>query len=159
MITYSYTKLTKAIPTTNTIPVTVAFIFLENWAANYFIPSNLLTENDLQFVSKFLAAVCSTLGLNNITTTEFHPQAKGLAERFISTSISQYRHHMFEPQTDSDNYPLPLTYAYDVQMCRFMKVSPYSSTLTRTALHRPLSPQEAPTRPATTKWPHLCIRG
>lgn len=57
----SYTKLTEAIPTTNTDAPTVACIFLDCRAAYYDILCRNLIENGAQFVSKFSFAVCSTI--------------------------------------------------------------------------------------------------
>lgn len=79
---------TKAIPTVRTIATTVACIFIEQWVANYSILSTLLTEIRPQFLSKFFVAVCSTLGVQNITTTEYQPQTSGPSEGFNSTLIS-----------------------------------------------------------------------
>lgn len=52
VITYSYSKLTKAIPTTKRNNTTVARIILEHRVANYSMPSKPPTEDGSQFVSK-----------------------------------------------------------------------------------------------------------
>lgn len=132
VMTDLYTKFNNALSATNTNATTVDFIFLEHWVVNCCILSQLLTENGPQLVSKFFAAVCSTLGVNKITTTKYRPQNNGQAELFNSTFISRLRHYVSEYQTDWDPYLLPLTYAYDVQVYRSIKVSLFCLALMRT---------------------------
>lgn len=129
-----YTKLTKAILTTKKKAATVARIFVEHWVANYVISFKIVTENGPQFVSKFFVAVCSTLGLNNITTIEYHSQTNGQVECISFTLILQQRHFVFEHQTDWDLYLLPLIYVYNIQVHRSIKKSPFSLTLTQATL-------------------------
>lgn len=81
LMTDRYTNETKAIPSTKHNATTVPRIFLEHLVANYVIPSRLLPDDGSQFASKFLAAVCSTFGVINITATEYHPQTNDQVER------------------------------------------------------------------------------
>lgn len=80
-------KLTKMISTTKTIDNRVASILLELHVSSYFVLSKLHTENGFHFVSKFIVAVCRTVGMSNITTAENHPQTRGQAERFNTNLI------------------------------------------------------------------------
>lgn len=59
--------------------------------------------------------VHSSLGVVNITTTEFHPRINREAERCKSTLMSRFHHYVSEHQPDWGTYFLPLTYAYNVQ--------------------------------------------
>lgn len=79
---------TKATPSTGSNANAVARILYEHRVANYGIRSRLLTNNGPRFVSKFYVAVCSTLGLNNVITTEYCSQSNGYSELFPSTLIS-----------------------------------------------------------------------
>lgn len=84
-------------------------------------------------------AVCSALGVNNnISTTEYHPETNNTVERSNSAILSRFRHYVSENQTEWDSYLLPLTYAYNSQVHRSIKVFPFSPVLART-----------PPRPAT----------
>lgn len=124
-------KVTKTIPTTKTNVTIVSHIFFGHFVANYVITSKPPDNNVPQFVSKFLAAVCSSFQMNNVTTTEYHAQTNGHAENFNFTLISCLRHYITEHQTDCDTYLLPLGYAYNVQVHVSMEVSPFSLAHTR----------------------------
>lgn len=77
-----YTTLKKAMPTTKTNATIVARIILESSVANYSISSRLRTDNGTQFLSKLFVVVCNTLGMNSITTAEYHTRTNGQVERF-----------------------------------------------------------------------------
>lgn len=83
-------------------------------------------------MSKLFVAACSTLAVNKITITEYHPQTSRQAERLNSTFLLRLRHYVSEHQTDWDTFQLPLAYAYNVQIYRSVKVSPFSLALTQT---------------------------
>lgn len=73
VMTDRHSKLTRAVPTTQTTALHVASIFYDHWIIPYGIPDHLLTENSNQFVSKFFATLCQFLDLKHLTTTTFHP--------------------------------------------------------------------------------------
>lgn len=73
----------------------------------------------------------STLGVNNIATTEYHPQTYGQEEHFNATLMSQLRHYVSEHETDRATYLLPSMYAYNVQLHRPIKVPLFTLVLTR----------------------------
>lgn len=116
-----------------------AHIFLVYQVSNYAMPYRLLTDNDPQFRLKCFVALCSTLGDNNISTTEYHLQTKCQVERFNSTLMTRLRHYVFEDQTDEDTYLLPLTYAYNIQVDRSIRVSSLRWHLPNLALDQPPS--------------------
>lgn len=87
VMTERYAKLTKAILTLKTFTSTVAPILFELWMAYYSILSRPLIYNSLSFVSWFFLTPCSTLWVNNITTSVDYPQTSGQAECF-STLMS-----------------------------------------------------------------------
>lgn len=100
VMTGCYSELNKSIPTTKTSAITVAPIFLEPLIVNYGITSKLLAESVSQFWSKFFVVVCSALGVNKITHTEFHLQTNDQAERFGSTLMSRLCHYVSEEGKD-----------------------------------------------------------
>lgn len=131
VITARYSKLTRAVPLTKTTANHVATAFLENWVISYEIPNYLLTDNGLQFVAKFFAAICLYMGLNQVTTTAYHPQTNGQTERYNKTIVARLRHYVAEHQSDWDVYVQPLTYDYHSQVHSSKKTTPFSLTLTR----------------------------
>lgn len=108
-MTDRYTKLIKAILTIKPSATTVARVFFEHWLANDGILCTLPTNYGPQSMSRCFVAVCSTLGVNNITTTVDHPPSNGQAKRFSSALISRLHHYMSEHHTDFDNYSLALS--------------------------------------------------
>lgn len=99
-----YKKLTSAIPTPKTNGTRVARMFLEHCVANSGILSILLTDNGPQRLSKFLVAVCSTLGVNGITTTEYNQQTSCETKQSNSTNVRRLRHYVSEHPTVRESY-------------------------------------------------------
>lgn len=104
-------------------------------------------------------AVCRTLGVNNNNTTEYHPQTNDQTDRSNSIFISLLCHYVSKHQTNCDTYLLPLTYAYKVQIHRFIKVSPFRLALTPPSQGRPPSYQNAPAQRRTLTSSCRCTRG
>lgn len=138
-MTDRYNKLTIAIQNTKTSATTVAHNFIEQWVASYSIPSKLFTDKSPQFVSKFFVALCSTLGMNNITSTKYHPQTSGHAELFNSSLILRWCHYVSEYQTDWNTYQLLLMCDYNRQVHMSIRVATFSWTLPRTPQDLPPS--------------------
>ena len=131
VLTDRYSKLTRAIPTGKTTATTVATIFVDHWVIPYGIPNYVLTDNGPQFVAKFFASVCLALGVKHVTTTAYHPRTNGQTERFNRTIVTRLRHYVGEHQDDWDLYVQLLTYAYNAQVHRSTRTTPYSLVLTR----------------------------
>lgn len=108
MVKSSYTKLIKAIHTSQTNTTTVAGIFLKHRVTNVDIPLKLPTENGPQFVLKILRSLCSTPVLNRIVTAESYTQTSGHVEGVYSTDVT--RLHYFSAQApDRPGYLPPNT--------------------------------------------------
>lgn len=82
-------------------------------------------------MSKFLVAVCSPIGVNNITPTEYQSQTNGQAESFISTVIFRLHQYVSGHLTDWNTYLLLLMYSYNIQVHMSIKASSFSLALTR----------------------------
>ena len=131
VLTDRFTKLTRAIPTRTTTASDVASIFIDYWIYSYGVPDYLLTDRGTQFMSKFFELVCSSLGVKHVATSAYRPQTNGQAERYNRTMVSRLRHYICEHQTDWDDYVQPLTYAYNLQVHRTTKFTPFELTLSR----------------------------
>ena len=131
VITDRYSKLTRAIPLKATKATDIAMAFLDTWVYVYGAPKFLLTDNGPQFVAKFFETICSMLGVRHFTTTAYHPQTNGQAERFNRTIVQRLRHYVAEHQTDWDLYIQPLTYAYNMQVHRTTGTTPFDLILSR----------------------------
>lgn len=124
-------KLANETRTKNMPATTVATIILNNWISSYRIPAKLLTENCLQFTSKFFKANCVELGNVPLTTTEYHSHSNGQVERFNSTIASRLHHDNSEHQQDCGSSVMLLTYAYNMQVHHATKLPPFSLVLGR----------------------------
>jgi len=76
------TRWPEVIPLLTIIAEEVADAFVETWVARYVVPATVTTDKGTQFTSFTWACLCSMLGMNNITTTSYHPQSNGLVEKF-----------------------------------------------------------------------------
>lgn len=131
-MTDRYTKLTKDVPTSSTRATTIARIFIEHRVSNNGFSSKVLTNNGPLFSSKPFTSVCTTLGVNNLATAEYHPQTDSQEERFNSALISTTRHRAAKQQSDWDTFFLPLIYTYNVQVHKLINITPFSLALTQT---------------------------
>lgn len=87
-MTDSFSKLTKAIPTTKTTATAVATIFLERLGINFDVPIKVLTDNGPQFTSKVFSPTCAQHSVKAIKTTEYHTQANRQVKRFNQAVLS-----------------------------------------------------------------------
>ena len=143
VMTDRFTKLARAIPLKSATAKVVAETFLESWIFPYGIPDIVLTDNGPNFVSKFFEHLNSLLGTKHLTTTAYHPQTNGQAERFNRTLCQRLRLFVSEHQTDWHSFVQPLTYAYNSQVTRSTGYTPFTLALTRPppppAYHSPRS--------------------
>lgn len=77
VMTYSYSKLTMAIPNRKTTAIHVARIFVGDWIMPNGVPDRLVTDTGPAFVEKFLNALCVALGTRLIKSTVYHLIRKG----------------------------------------------------------------------------------
>ena len=49
------------------------------------IPEEILMDNGSNFVSKTMREYCTTMGIEQIKTSPYHPQTDGMVERFNAT--------------------------------------------------------------------------
>lgn len=80
-MTGSYSNIKLPVPTARTSAKQVSNIFLNYNFISFDIPSNVLTDNGLQFVTKFFVTVCEYLRFKYPTTTAYYPQTNGQLER------------------------------------------------------------------------------
>ncbi|XP_054283614.1 uncharacterized protein K02A2.6-like [Macrosteles quadrilineatus] len=58
---------------------------LRSWFSRYGIPSEIVTDNGPQFLSKEMETFFEKNSINHIKTTPYHPKSNGLVERLIRT--------------------------------------------------------------------------
>jgi transposase InsO family protein len=94
-------------------------------------PRQLLSDNDRQFTSEFFATYCKVMGVPNIFTSEYHPQANGQVERFNRSILASLRALVGEEQGKWDLYSSAVTYAYNTQVHASTGYAPFDLILTR----------------------------
>lgn len=100
VVTNGFSKLPKAIPTSNAAAKTAANIIANDWVASFGITSKCLTDNGPQFTTSFFHAIREELRVRPSTTTEYHSQANGQVGRFNATIVPRLRHYVAEHQQD-----------------------------------------------------------
>ncbi len=100
VITCRFSKLTRVVPLKRVRAWDIAHAFVTHWVFPYGAPWTLLSENGKQLTAKFFQHVCSVLGVKNLFTTTYHPQATGQCERFIRTALSSLLHYVTDHPTD-----------------------------------------------------------
>ncbi|XP_055633465.1 uncharacterized protein K02A2.6-like [Toxorhynchites rutilus septentrionalis] len=68
---------------TRTTTTTVTLEILQETIARYGNPHSLVSDNGTQFVSSRFKQFCKENGIQHLTTTPYHPQSNGQAERFV----------------------------------------------------------------------------
>ena len=105
-----FTKWVEAYPMPNQEAVTVADIFVNQFAARYGIPMEIHTDQGRNFESDLLRNVCRILGIHKTRTTAFRPQSDGFIERFNRTLQQILSLYVSERQTNWDQL-VPLAMA------------------------------------------------
>jgi Integrase core domain len=116
VITYRFTKFTRAYPVSTTSAEAVARTFFDVWVASgYGIPNVLLTDNGSQFVAKFFQTFCRILGVKQVFMSAYRPSRNGHTERFNRTFIEFMGAYVSEQQRYWDEMAAIATYAYNVK--------------------------------------------
>lgn len=126
-----FSKFPRAFTFKQTTSGHVAQAFVDHWVMPYGIPKTLLSDNGPPFVSNLFAGVCIIMDAKQLTTTAHHPQTNGQTERYYKTIVARLSHYVAENQPDWDEYVRPLTYAYNLQLNKSNRVSPFYLTYTR----------------------------
>lgn len=89
-MTDRFSKLVRAVPMRSISTLSVAKVFVRDWAFVYGPPAQLLSDNGKQFTAKFFQSVCRCLrvSVSNMFTTTYHPQTNGQVERSNRTLLS-----------------------------------------------------------------------
>lgn len=61
---------------------------IEHWVVQYEIWNTILTDNGMQFVTKFFSALCASMDPKLVITTTYHLLANGPVERFDRTPVA-----------------------------------------------------------------------
>lgn len=96
---------------------------------HYNIPTFLVTDSDTNAFRKLIGTRCNFFGLKHLTTTPYHPQTNGQAERLNRILIARLRHYVAEHQHDWDIFMQPLAYTYNTLISRSTGLTSFSLVL------------------------------
>lgn len=88
-----FTRWPEAIPIIDTKAETVAKAFYLNWISRFGIPTQLTTDQGVQFESELFFELNKLLGTQRFRTTPYHPQANGIIERWHRTFKNAIKCH------------------------------------------------------------------
>jgi transposase InsO family protein len=80
-----YSKWPEAIAIPDMLALTVAEALMTHWIARYGTPLRISSDQGRQFESTLFHELNTTLGINHLRTTAYHPQSNGIIERFHRT--------------------------------------------------------------------------
>lgn len=99
-----FTRWPEAFPLADISADSVARTLVSGWIARFGLPSKITHDQGRQFESQTFKALTHILGIKQIHTTAYHPQANGLVERFHRSLKSAIMCH----QTNKWTEVLPL---------------------------------------------------
>ena len=89
------------------------------------IPEEVLTDNGSNFVSKTMREYCTTMGIEQIKTSPYHPQTDGMVERFNATFKRLLRKLTKNPKVEWDECLPYVLWAYRGTVHQTTGFSPY----------------------------------
>ena len=87
VISDRYSKLVRTVPLEKITAAHIAPAFVHHWLLIYGPPARLLSDNRTQFTTRCFQNICLILGIRNVFTTTYHPQANGQVETFDRTRL------------------------------------------------------------------------
>ncbi|KAE9010237.1 hypothetical protein PF011_g9903 [Phytophthora fragariae] len=93
---------------------TLAFVrvMVDEVLCRHGVPERLLSDRGTKFISELSKSFYETLGIKKLFGAAYHPQTRGLVERFNGTLIGMLRMFVSEAQSDWDLYLPRVLFAY-----------------------------------------------
>ena len=85
------TKWPEVFAVPDQMALTIARLLVEQVISRHGVPSQLLSDRGLAFLSNLVQEVCAVMRMKKINTTAYHPQTDGLVERFNHTLTDRQR--------------------------------------------------------------------
>lgn len=96
MITDLFIKLTRKIPLTLITTTDLAHKILQHLMFVYGPSKTVLSENSIQFMSRFFNEVCRIIGSRDFYTKTYHPKLSGQVDRFNRTILQVLSNYIFD---------------------------------------------------------------
>lgn len=146
VMTDRFLRLTKDTPTTKTTAAAVTTIFINDWRANFSIPSKY---HDWQVPAahvRVFQAIYKNVEVKQLTTMENYFQAKGQIKRSNANIVSRLCSYIAKHLKGWDSNVVPLTNAYRTQRHRTTKLPPFRLVLSWQPAG-PVTPTSSPMPP------------
>jgi hypothetical protein len=76
------TRWFKVLPFNDISAKACAVVLIQGWIARYGVPAVITSDRGSQVTSALWDSLCTTLAINHVQTTAYHPQANRLVEQF-----------------------------------------------------------------------------
>ena len=134
--TDAFTKYVELVAIRDKEAPTVARGLFERWICRFSAPKQICNDRGREFLNKLVDYLFERCGISRLTTSAFHPETNGQAERFNRT-MRKYLQKVLDNETlDWERWLAPLAIAYNTQVHRATKFSPFFLTF----LHEPNLP-------------------
>ena len=128
VMTDALSKLVRLVILPNKTASTVADAFLAEWCHIYGIPKSICTDQGTEFTNDILRHITKQHNIKHFTTSPYHPQSNGSAERFNRTMGEFLRATLTEERLKSCSWPTLISllqFTYNTSLHRAIKNSPF----------------------------------
>lgn len=119
-------------PITDKTAVTVATTVLEI-TCTFGFPKILQSDNGTEFVNSLIKIIKTTAGFEHRLITPYHPQANGVAERYVQSTMRSIRKSTDGVRKDWNLYVYPTMLALNLKVAARHGSTPFSLMFARTA--------------------------
>ena len=135
------TGLPDAFPIPNTSADTIVFTFINPYLPIHMCPRYILSDNGMQFKNHLMDQVLQQLGIDNISSTPYHPQSNGKLEFFHKYLKPTLRRLCKKDPSNWDKYSNHVLASYRVTPNLATAETPFFWSI-----------EETPTCPYTNFW-------
>ena len=119
------TKWPEVFATTDQSSITVAQHFVEQIVSRHGVPSELLSDRGMTFLSKLMNEVYRLMGTHKANTTAYHPQTDGLVERLNRTLLDMLAKTVEKNGKNWDRQLPYVLFAYRASLQESTRESPF----------------------------------
>ena len=94
-------------------------------------PCRLLSDNGGEFRNELMAAICRSLGIQQVFTAPYNPQCDGMVERFNRTLARALACYVSVDQSDWEKFLPAVTYAYNTTPSESTRRTPFEMVFHR----------------------------
>lgn len=105
VMTCAFSKYTRTIPIDDKSAETVASAMLKHWIVPYSPPMAWCSDQGKEFINQTIKKINALMGTDHLTTSAYHPQTNGAAERFNSTICNFMRTRISDTLNWEDQLP------------------------------------------------------